>query len=347
MDAQSHHVPMQQLLPEFCRSGIVLRIFVLTQGLAIVLALVPGVSNEFWPRLGLTSIFLHWVTLLSAALLCLFRRRLQHASPQVLAWLTLLLLMLVTLFVSIFAYGFLQQNDWAQGDPFHLFLLKTMLIALLVGGMGIQLFSLYVQHSWRLGAQSRSELDALQARIQPHFLFNSLNAAAELTQTDAAAAEAALLDLAGLFRAAMHAGAEVSLGEELEISRQYLALERLRLEQRLQVAWDLPAEVPQIRVPCLTLQPLLENAVRHGIERCTNGGIISIQLVASARFATIVLVNPVGDNRQKHSGNGIALANIRRRLELMYGDGASLTTSSQDGQYRVKLVLPVQVFKAS
>jgi two-component system sensor histidine kinase AlgZ len=190
-------------------------------------------------------------------------------------------------------------------------------------------------------------LDALQARIQPHFLFNSLNAAAELTQTDASAAEAALLDLAGLFRAAMHAGAEVSLGEELEISRQYLALERLRLEHRLEVAWDLPAEVPQIRVPCLTLQPLLENAVRHGIERCANGGIISIQLVASARFATIVLVNPVGENRQKHSGNGIALANIRRRLELMYGNGASLTTSSQDGQYRVKLVLPVQVFKAS
>lgn len=342
MDAQSHHVPMQQLLPEFCRSGIVLRIFVLTQGLAIVLALVPGVSNEFWSRLGLTSIFLHWVTLLSAALLCLFRRRLRHASPTVLAWLTLLLLMLVTLLVSIFAYSFLQQNSWHHGDPFHLFLLKTMLIALLVGGMGIQLFSLYVQHSWRLGAQSRSELDALQARIQPHFLFNSLNAAAELTQTDATAAETALLDLASLFRAAMHAGAEVTLHEELELSRQYLALEQLRLEQRLQVAWDLPPALPQIRVPCLTLQPLLENAVRHGIERCANGGVIGIQLVASARFITIVLMNPVGDNKQKHSGNGIALANIRRRLELMYGDDASLTISSKDGQYRVKLVIPVQ-----
>lgn len=343
MDAQSHHVPIQQLLPEFCRSGIVMRIFVLTQGLAIVLALVPGVSNEFWSRLGLTSIFLHWVTLLSAALLCLFRQRLQHASPTVLAWLTLLLLMLVTLFVSIFAYSFLQQNGWTQGDSFHSFLLKTMLIALLVGGMGIQLFSLYVQHSWRLGAQSRSELDALQARIQPHFLFNSLNAAAELTQTDASAAETALLDLASLFRAAMHAGAEVTLAEELELSRQYLALERLRLEHRLQVAWDLPAEIPTMRVPCLTLQPLLENAVRHGIERCASGGVIHIQLVASARFVTIVLMNPVGENRKRHSGNGIALANIRRRLELMYGEGAGLTTSSQNGQYRVKLVIPVQV----
>lgn len=342
MDASQSHLPMQQLLPEFCRSGIVLRIFVLTQALAIVLALVPGVSDEFWSRLGMTSIFLHWVTLLSAALLCIFRRRLQHATPRVLAALTLLLLMVVTLSVSIIAYGFLQENALHQHDPLHLFLLKTMLIALLVGGMGIQLFALYVQHSWRLGAQSRSELDALQARIQPHFLFNSLNISAELTQIDPKAAETALLDLASLFRAALHAGTDVSLREELELSRQYLALEQLRLEQRLTIEWDLPTELPAVTMPCLTLQPLLENAVRHGIERVATGGMIHIQLLASPRFITILIKNPIGTKRHEYSGNGIALANIRRRLELMYGDAASLTTHSQEGHYRVKLVIPVQ-----
>lgn len=341
MDASNHQVPIQQLLPEFCRSGIVLRIFVLTQALAIVLALLPGVSNEFWPRLGLTSIFLHWITLLTAALLCFFRQRLRYAKPTVLAWITLLILMLVTLIVSVFAHSFLQQNGWDQGEPLHLFLLKTLVIALLVGGMGIQLFALYVQHSWRLGAQSRSELDALQARIQPHFLFNSLNAVAELTQIDAQRAETALLDLASLFRAAMQAGNEVSLAEELELSRQYLALEQLRLDERLQVKWDLPAQLPKLRMPCLTMQPLLENAVRHGIECCPHGGTIEIQLVVTSRSAILILSNPIGVQRQKHSGNGIALANIRRRLELIYGEDASLTTSHIDNTYRVKLVMPI------
>jgi two-component system, LytTR family, sensor histidine kinase AlgZ len=345
MTAQSgqiiNKVRFEQLLPAFCRGRIVVRVMVLAQALAILLALATDVSSDFWARLGLTSLFVHWVALLTVALLCRFQRRLYKVPPQQLAALALLLLLVVTLGVSTAAFSMLHTSGWQQPSDFTRFLLQTLLIALLVGVMGIQLFALYVEHSWRLTAQSRSELDALQARIRPHFLFNSLNTVAELTQQDPAAAEKALLDLASLFRAALNAGVQVELQEELALTRQYLALEQWRLGSRLQLEWLVPDDLPHTLLPCLTLQPLLENAVRHGIERCSKPGVIRFELHQSARYLTIVLTNPAGDLPPAEGGNGMALQNIRRRLELQFGDDAKLSTGVNQGEYRVKLVIPL------
>jgi two-component system sensor histidine kinase AlgZ len=354
MNSQTvHHGPslaskvqFEQLLPAFCQGRVVVRVLVLAQALAILLALAADISSHFWSRLGLTSLFVHWVALLTVALLCRFQHRLYKVRPQQLAALALLLLLLVTLAVSTAAYSMLHASGWQQTNAFYTFLLQNLLIALLVGVMGIQLFALYVEHSWRLNAQSRSELDALQARIRPHFLFNSLNTVAELTQQDPAAAEQALLDLASLFRAALNAGVQVDLSEELALARQYLALEQWRLGDRLQLDWQVPEQLPQAFLPCLTLQPLLENAVRHGIERCSKPGLIRVELHLSARHLTIVLTNPAGELPPAEGGNGMALQNIRRRLELQFGDEARLTTGVIDSEYRVKLVIPLTTSQA-
>lgn len=336
----------EQLLPAFCQGRIVIRVLVLAQALAILLALAPTLDQDFWARLGLMSLFVHWVALLTVALLCRFKKPLLHLAPRQLSSVALLLLLLVTWLVSTAAFVVLSHHGWQSRADYFAFLLQTMLIALLVGGMGIQLFALYIEHSWRLQAQSRSELDALQARIRPHFLFNSLNTVAELTQQDATAAETALLDLASLFRAALNAGAVAELAEELALAKRYLALEQWRLGDRLQLAWQLPSELPAAQLPCLTLQPLLENAVHHGIEPSPQGGLIRIELTVSATWVAIVISNPL-PSEPRRGGNGMALENIKRRLELQFGDAATLTThtrahsATEPAQFRVKLVIPL------
>lgn len=339
--AAAPRMPVEQLLPEFCRSGTVLRIIILAQALAILLALVPGVTSEFWSRLGLISLFVHWVTLPLLALLCVFQRYWRQFSPPALAWFFLLLLLLISLVVGTFAHQFLQSAGWPGAGAYHSFLLQVLLMSLLVGVIGIQLGTLYVQQRLRLDAQARAELDALQARIRPHFLFNSLNTAAELTHSQPDLAEQALLDLASLFRAALHSDTAVTLEEDLLLARRYLALEQLRLQHRLQLDWQVPAQLPQIKIPCLTLQPLLENAVRHGIETRSEPGLIRLVLTLGTDAVSLQIENPRGQNRPHSGGNGIALANIRRRLELMYGDKARLVAVMSADSYGLKLTLPL------
>lgn len=340
--AQAPRMPVEQLLPEFCRSGTVLRIIILAQALAILLALAPGVTTEFWSRLGLISLFVHWVTLPLLALLCLFQRYWLHFSAPTLAWFFLLLLLLISLVVGTFAHQFLQSVCWPGAGNYHRFLLQVLLMSLLVGVIGIQLGTLYVQQRLRLDAQARAELDALQARIRPHFLFNSLNTAAELTHRQPDLAEQALLDLASLFRAALHSDTAVSLEEDLTLARRYLALEELRLQHRLQLEWQVPTQIPALQIPCLTLQPLLENAVRHGIETRSESGLIRLELVTGVDAVTLLIENPRGQGRPHSGGNGIALSNIRRRLELMYGDAARLTAVMNSDSYSLKLTLPLR-----
>ncbi len=339
--ANSPPILPAQLLPAFCRSDVVLRVLILAQALATLLALVPGVDTEFWPRLGLISLYIHWVTLPLLALLCLFQRRWQHWRAGVLAWFILLMLVLLSLSVGVVSYPFLSSAGWIVDSTLHGFLLQLALMTLLVGGIALQLATLYLQQRLRLDAQARAELDALQARIRPHFLFNSLNTAAELIHQQPEQAEQALLDLASLFRAALHSDTAISLEEDLQLARRYLALEQLRLQQRLVLDWQVPAELPALNIPCLTLQPLLENAVRHGIETRSEPGVISLQLTMSQHALTILLQNPVGQGQPHAGGNGIALGNIRRRLELMYGDEARLTLAPSDDSYGLKLTLPL------
>lgn len=329
-------------LPYLCHGRFLLRCAVLTQAVAIVLAFAPGEHHHLWLRLGLISLFTHWVALLTTLTFCSLRHWLNRLSPFFILLSCSTVFLLLTLLVSYLTFHSLIAGQAMFNQNLSSFMLGNLMVALIVAIIAMQFFIMHSERSIQLQAQSKAELTALQARIQPHFLFNSLNTAAELIHIEPAAAEQALLDLSALFRAALHAGEMVTLSDELKLARQYLSLEQWRLGKRMQVNWQQPASLADIRIPALTIQPLLENAVRHGIESCGNSGILQVDIVQSSQSVSIVIVNPYTKVARVRTGNGIALDNIRQRLLLHYGSAAQLTHSITNELFRVKLVIPVK-----
>lgn len=190
-------------------------------------------------------------------------------------------------------------------------------------------------------ALTEARLQALQARIRPHFLFNSLNAVLSLMRAEPRRAEAALEDLSELFRVLMADNRKlIPLQRELELCRQYLDLESLRLENRLNVEWRVDDLPDDIMVPPLILQPLLENAVYHGIEPSSQPGTITIDIHRKGERLEMVLSNPVPESSRQQSGNKMALANIKERLQLHFDAEATLATKSDGGRFEVHINLP-------
>jgi len=190
-------------------------------------------------------------------------------------------------------------------------------------------------------ADASARLAELQSRIRPHFLFNALNTAVALVQIDPERAESVLEDLSQLFRVALaEVGASVTLAEEIELARRYLAIEQVRFGDRLAVSWEIDPATAQARVPPLVLQPLVENAVRHGIETSLTGGAVRVRVKARHGSAQVVISNSLPDTPSS-PGAGIALANVRERLALLHDFGASLETWSSDGQYHARVTVPI------
>ncbi len=197
-------------------------------------------------------------------------------------------------------------------------------------------------------AWSEARLMALQARIQPHFLFNSLNSVLSLLRVDPPKAEAMLEDLCDLYRHLLADSRQlVPLGQELELARTYVHIESIRHGARLQVQWECGDLPEQGLVPPLLLQPLLENAVRHGIEPMEQGGVITVQVSSQNQRLDIRVSNPFASGeavtRFPTPGNHMALDNLRERLELHYDAEASLTTDCRNGVFEVHVRLPVQL----
>jgi len=190
-------------------------------------------------------------------------------------------------------------------------------------------------------ALAEARLQALQARIRPHFLFNSINAVLSLIRQDPRRAEVALEDLAELFRVLMADNRELTpLTREVELCRQYLGIEQLRLGARLRVEWQLDAMPRDALVPPLVLQPLLENAVYHGIEPRLEPGTIVINIAAVRNELHAVLRNPYRPEGDRHGGNRMALANIRERLALHFDAEANLSSREDADSYEVRIVMP-------
>jgi len=190
-------------------------------------------------------------------------------------------------------------------------------------------------------AISEARLQALQARIRPHFLFNSLNAVLSLIREDPKRAEGALEDLAELFRTVMADNRQlIALGDELSLCRQYLNLEQLRLGERLRVDWRVDPTAEEALVPPMVLQPLVENAVYHGIEPGIEPGLIEVRIERRNDRLWLQLTNPYHPDYQHRQGNHMALANIRERLQLHFDVEASLNTRIADGRYEIGIAMP-------
>lgn len=327
-------IPSPHLLPDWRNFGVMLRVLLGANLLALFAALVQsnGVAN--WPARYLDMAA--WVEPLLLALLAFLAvlRDLLWRLPQRLAQGAV---------AGLAALGATLQYDlWAWlglAERLPGALLRAALLAAAAAGLLLAYFELRIQAISPAVAEAR--LAALNARIRPHFLFNSLNTVLSLIRAEPKRAEAALESLADLFRAALRDHRQlVPLSDEIALGRQYLELERLRLGERLQVDWDV-ADVPlDTLIPPLMLQPLLENAVYHGIETAPDGGTVRIGFARRGDELAIEIGNPMPTSRQHPAGNQMAVANIRERLALYYDLEARLEVCQQAGDYLVRIALP-------
>ncbi len=314
--------------------------------LALILALAPGFSDgAFWTRLALVSLFVQWVALGSVTVFCYTRERLATLSSRqsaVVVYSTILLITLLVSLVSIWLVDILH----IQAMDFTLawqMMARSLVICAIVIAVMLRYF--YVQHQWVVNteAEVKARIQALQARIRPHFLFNSMNTIASLTRSNPKQAEKAVEDLADLFRVSLADRNYISLSEEILVTKGYLSIEIHRLGSRLNLEWKIDDDVDlKTRIPALIIQPLVENALYHGIEPLTEGGTVKISVINLLESIEISVSNPFSSDmgQSTHKGNRMAQENIRQRLQLEYGDAGKLNIETDDNRYVVSFEIP-------
>jgi len=339
--------PGDLFLPDFCAIRTVFLTVVIAELLAFVLTLAgSGGLLERLDELALISLFIQWIVLVSAALLCGLRRWLADFAEPLAGAIAYAAILAVVWSVSEAAWWI--EHSWRGSigfiDGSHgAFLLRTLGIGAILGAFALRYF--YVQHHWqkRVRSEGEARLQALTARIRPHFFFNCMNTIASLTRSAPAAAERAVEDLADLFRASLgDARTLVRLDEELRLCRQYLDIETLRLGDRLKVDWQIDALPAAARLPRLTLQPLIENAIYHGIEPLPEGGTIRLRGEREGSRLRLVIENPLpaAATGSRHDGNRLALDNIRARLAAAFGDESRIAVVSGGDRFEVLLEFP-------
>jgi len=338
---QDNGIPGGVYPPSFCRWRILLAVMAVTQ--VSVLLMAVGTLHEFsllW--LGVATLYGQVLAIVTTLCVCVSRAWLGRLSARG-AWLgSWMTAVLAALGISYFAGVVGTVLGAGPGrQNFAVFIWQSVLSVALVGAALLRYMFIRAQWRAQVLAQSEARVQALQARIRPHFLFNSLNTIASLIPEEPLGAERAIEDLADLFRGSMRrADSLISLSEELDLARRYLLMERRRLGDRLQVGWHV-SELPEgASILPLTLQPLLENAVTHGIQPRTDGGEVRVYGRAEKDNIVITISNPLGPGERGAGGHGMALDNIRERLELAFGPNASLITHQDDQKYFAILSLP-------
>jgi two-component system, LytTR family, sensor histidine kinase AlgZ len=319
-------------LPNFRNLGVLLRILIAVNVVALAAAsLTTGDLRALWGELLEISALVQPLLILSLLTLVAANTWLRRLPGQ-LGFLAVIVLELA-LTAVLYALG----RPLLDAGP--ALLARYSFLVLLVTWSLLKYFQL--RERALSPALSEARLQALQARIRPHFLFNSMNAVLSLIRQDPKRAEEVLEDMAELFRVLMADNREMTpLAREVELCRRYLDLEQLRLGDRLKVEWQTGRMPPGALVPPLVLQPLIENAVYHGIEPRVEPGVISINIYATRDQVHAVLRNPYAAQGEHHTGSKMALANIRERLQLHFDAEASLTTSTTDAMYEVHIVMP-------
>lgn len=325
------HFPATHPLPDWRNFGVMLRVLLGINVLAGLAALLQVADLSGWPGryVELAAVVEPWLLLclglLSLLRDALWRLPLRLGQGLVLGLAGALAFALYTYWQS------LVPGD--AGSPWRVALLATAAAAILLGYFELRAGAFSP-------AQAEARLAALNARIRPHFLFNSLNAVLSLIRARPQQAEEALESLSDLFRAAMRDPGElVSLADEIALGKQYLELERLRLGDRLVVDWQIETAPLDLPIPPLMLQPLLENAIYHGIEPAPEGGVVRIAIARRGEVLNIAITNPTTTQTHR-AGNQIAVANLRERLSLYYDLEARLEIEAGEQFYEVRIALP-------
>jgi two-component system sensor histidine kinase AlgZ len=330
-------------LPDLCEAQSILFLVLISELLVLVQTLLSSSMFDFdWIGLGLTSFFVQWLVLGSAAVLCNIRPWLMRMSLPRATMTAYGLILALTIACSVIAefvlQGFLtiEVDGWGR-------VVRNVIVAIIMTGIAFRYF--YLSHQLRMQEQAElsSRIQALQSRIRPHFLFNSMNIIASLISVDPELAEEVVVDISTLFRASLNEASShpVKFAEELDLCEKYVHIESLRLDERLEVNWRIQMDADQIKIPMLTLQPLLENAIYHGIQPRPDGGTVTVTATLDDDLVTIIVTNPIAPAGYVHEkGNHMALDNIRRRMTAIYGQRAGLTASVDDELFVTRLVYP-------
>jgi two-component system, LytTR family, sensor histidine kinase AlgZ len=330
-------------LPDFCGLPALFALFVVG-ALTVTVIWLARDSQRDWSAYSVSMLFVTWLVLVITVVLCKLRpllQRLPGLTPYVGVWLLIVLIVTVASIVARWLDSSLQMHLIGSSTP--AFVRDNAFIAALLGAAMLRYFYVLAQWQARLAAVTRAQVEALQARIRPHFLFNSMNTVAALIRVDPAAAERTVEDLSELFRAALgqHDSDDDTLGDELALIERYLAIEQLRLGARLQVRReleDLPTEFP---LPRLLLQTLMENAIRHGIQPLREGGEVILRGRRDGNGIRIEIINPLPSSPAS-PGNGHGLDSVRQRIAYRYGPGAKVQAGAQGDRFVVLLQLPGQ-----
>ncbi|MCK4744012.1 MAG: histidine kinase [Sulfuriflexus sp.] len=338
-------------LPDLCSIRILLLVIIITELLAFVITLAASDAGKVWLDLGLISLFVQWVALSSVLLLCVSRPALARLDNTRAGVVSFIVINTVTLIVSEIAFSYIALPNMGAGTAAHIeFLLRNLGISVIVSLLTLRYFYLQYQSNKSMRAESVSRIEALQARIRPHFLFNSMNIIASLTRSDPKLAEQAVENLSQVFRASLSdTNTQITLNEEISICKSYLQIEMLRLGERLCVEWHIDSNAEQDMIPPLLLQPLIENAVIHGIEPLPDGGtiVINAQHINNDQILSLQVINPC-DASNEHctsssKGNQLAHNNINARLDTLYEGVSHLKIVKEENKYIACIEIPVSL----
>ncbi|AWA49514.1 sensor histidine kinase [Acinetobacter junii] len=330
-----------------------LELIVASNVLAMVLALAEARSWHDLEGIRVLqyTFFINWVILSFSAFVDYFQDFFTKLSQKVALTLGFVVLQIIVLLttcaVNIIQFWAARSTGFSEDVLFHGVSLHLG-YGILLGAFCLRY--LYMREQWlrQQYSELNARIQAMQARIHPHFLFNSLNSVVSLISIDPHKAENMLISLSRLFRASFQELKLVSLEEEIDLCKQYLSIEKMRLGDRLTVEWNIqatPIELKRATIPLLTLQPLLENSIFHGVEKVLQASTISVLVEILQNQVTIVITNPYSHDKIKsRTGNGIAIENVEQRLKAYYGPavkfqvygGVSLYTTVVSYHDRVK-----------
>ena len=318
-----------------------LSIVFIGETVAALLALAPGFIGDRWVYFGLASLMIQWIVLLTLGLLFLFRLRLSTMKPPNVSWIALAILVTASGLVAYGAWHLMALGLTLPDVSLPIFLIKIVMIALLVGMLSLAAFQNHWQARQLAVKAKQAELEALTARIRPHFLFNTLNAGASLVHGRPEEAERLLLNLADLFRAALSGQQEISLEDELALAKGYVEIETLRFADRLKIRWDLPSPLPDILVPALSIQPLIENAIKHGMEPSSVLVNVEITVKIESNCVIISVLNDMPKNKPAiTSGHQVGLLSSRERIRALSRGRAELNTRIENNRFIAVISIP-------
>ncbi len=335
-------------VPDLCAPRPVFVLVILAELLVLVHVLASSALPRFdWDMLAVGSLFVQWIVLLCAVLLCVSRKVFAGMSLPLGASACLAIILLVSaassyLAVQLYPQLFYGAYANSSGNAGTWWIVRNLALAGILGGIALRYFYLRHQLALREKSELQARLNSLRSRIRPHFLFNTMNSIASLIASRPDAAERAVEDLSELFRTSLQENTRVvTVDDELHLCELYLGIEKLRLGERLQVEWNVDPVTRTQPMPSLILQPLVENAIYHGISQLPQGGTVIVTVAQTENNLCVKVENPIPVRAEHTQGHHMALSNIEQRLHALFGREGKIASEQSETGFTITFSYPL------